>query len=56
VACSNVGFHIDGVFVGAFSGRCSEWQDKPSFGAPDYYEILSFFLIRLSRLQLKAIT
>ena len=43
VACSNLGFHQEGNFIGAFSGSYNELRDKPTLGAPEYNETLSFF-------------
>ena len=43
VACSNVAFHSEGNFIGAFSGSDNELRDKPELSQPDYYEVLSFF-------------
>ncbi len=45
IACSNIGFQKDGVFVGAFSGNYLELRDIPesSSSQPVFYESLSFF-------------
>ena len=42
-AFSNLGFYQEGNFIEAFSGSYNELRDKPTFGAPEYYETLSFF-------------
>ena len=46
LACSNLFFHDNGVFVGSFSGSYNDLRDKPAGGVgstPEYYEKLSFF-------------
>jgi hypothetical protein len=43
VACSNLGFHSNENFIGAFSGGYNELKDKPSFTQVAYYESVSFF-------------
>ncbi len=44
VACSNVAFHENGNFIGAFNGLYDSLRDKPSFSQPVYFEArLSFF-------------
>ena len=42
LACSHIGFHQEGNFIGAFSGSYNEPRDKPTFGAPGFYDILAF--------------
>jgi hypothetical protein len=44
VACSNIGFHSGGNFVGVFDGSYASLRDTPnSVSQPDYYETMSFF-------------
>ena len=38
-----VGFNSGGNFIGTCSGSYNELRDKPTFGAPDFYETLHFF-------------
>ena len=43
VACSNIGFHSGGNFIGSFSGSYNELRDKPDLSQPDFFETMSFF-------------
>jgi hypothetical protein len=43
VACSNVDFHSDGNFIGAFDGSYDSLRDKPELSQPDHFETLTFF-------------
>ena len=44
MACSNIGFHSGGNFVGTFDGSYASLRDKPEHSQPDHFETLTFFL------------